>query len=385
MMALRNGILLLMTLAAAAALALSGFLSYAPNRIVPGIARPLHEIAGGNILTVLAAAGCVLVLLCFLPQRRAVLFTGGAVLLLALGLLLLVAGHGATMLAASGPPAGRTSLGAAFWLAFVAIALALIDLVEQIRLPASRRFLLIGAAMAILAGMAWSGLFDDLSLAREYHARSDAFALEFQRHLTLVLLSAAISGVIGLPLGIMAFRDPRFGRHLFGVLGIVQTVPSIALFGLLIGPLSALASAFPALRQVGIAGIGAAPALIALVLYSLLPLVRNTVAGLRAVPESVLEAARGSGMRSMQVMTQVMLPLALPVILSGFRIVVIQTIGLTVVAALIGAGGFGAFVFQGLGQNAIDLVLLGVIPTILLALAGDALFSLVSSSRTEAP
>jgi len=233
--------------------------------------------------------------------------------------------------------------------------------------------------------MAWSGLFDNLSLAREYHAHTDAFALEFRRHLTLVVLSAAISGAIGLPLGVMAFRDPRFGQRLFGVLGIVQTVPSIALFGLLIGPLSLLASTFPVLRQVGISGIGAAPALIALVLYSLLPLVRNTVAGLRSVPESVVEAASGSGMRAAQIMRQVMLPLALPVILSGFRIVVIQTIGLTVVAALIGAGGLGTFVFQGLGQNAIDLVLLGVIPTIVLALAGDVLFSLAAANLTQMP
>jgi osmoprotectant transport system permease protein len=383
MMAVRNWILLLATLAATVAVAALGFLSYAPNRIVPGAGRSLHEVAGGGIVTVLAVVALGLVLLCFLPQRRPVLLIAAVNLLIALGVLLFSAGYGATILAASGVPAGRTSLGPAFWLSLAAIGLALIDVTEQARLSALGRSLLIGAAMAILTGMAWSGLFDNLSLAREYHARTDAFALEFRRHLTLVVLSAAISGFIGLPLGVMAFRDPRFGQRLFGVLGIVQTVPSIALFGLLIGPLSALSSTFPALRSIGIAGIGAAPALIALVLYSLLPLVRNTVAGLRSVPETVIEAARGSGMRAAQIMRQVMLPLALPVILSGFRIVVIQTIGLTVVAALIGAGGLGTFVFQGLGQNAIDLVLLGVIPTIVLALAGDVLFSLAAANLTE--
>jgi len=385
MMAVRNWILLLAVLAATAAVAALGFLSYAPNRIVPGVARSLHEVAGGGIVTVLAVVAIALLVLCFLPQRRPVLLIGAAIMLITLGILLFAAADGATMLAATGVPAGRTSLGPAFWLSLAAICLALIDVTEQARLSALGRSLLIGAGLAMLAGMVWSGLFDDLSLAREYHAHADAFALEVRRHLTLVVFSAAISGVIGLPLGIMAFRDPRFGQRLFGVLGIVQTVPSIALFGLLIGPLSALSGAFPALRSIGISGIGAAPALIALVLYSLLPLVRNTVAGLRSVPGSVVDAASGSGMRAGQIMRQVMLPLALPVILSGFRIVVIQTIGLTVVAALIGAGGLGTFVFQGLGQNAIDLVLLGVIPTIVLALAGDVLFSLAAANLTETP
>jgi osmoprotectant transport system permease protein len=381
----RNWILLPLTLAAAAALAGLGFLSYAPNRIVPGVARPLHEVAGGGTVLVLAAILTGLVLLCLLPQRRIVLLTSGAGLVLVLGVVLFAAGQGATMLAASGVPAGRTSLGPAFWLSLAAIGLGLVDLVEQARLSALGRSLLIGVMMVALAAMAWSGLFDALSLAREYHARTDAFALEFRQHVLLVALSAGISGAIGLPLGVMAFRDARFGQRLFGVLGIVQTVPSIALFGLLIGPLSALAIGFPALRHIGIAGIGVAPALIALVLYSLLPLVRNTVAGLQSVPDAVVEAARGSGMRRRQIMMRVLLPLALPVILAGFRIVVIQTVGLTVVAALIGAGGLGTFVFQGLGQNAIDLVLLGVIPTIMLALAGDALFSLATAKLSEMP
>jgi osmoprotectant transport system permease protein len=350
-------------------------LSHAPNRIIPGVAVPLHAVAGGTALPGFAAAGIALVVLSLLPQSRFVVLASIAAVVAALALLLFAAGAGATVFAQSAAPAARSSLGPAFWIALAAIGLALIDLAEQAGLRGLGRALLGAGVIVLVAGMAWAGVFDDLSLAREYHARAEAFALEFRRHLALVGLSAGISGLIGLPLGILAFGKPRFGERVLGALSIVQTVPSIALFGLLIGPLSALAGAVPALRQIGVAGIGAAPALIALVLYSLLPLVRNTVAGLGGVPESVLEAARGSGMRTGEVMRQVMLPLALPVILAGFRVVVIQTVGLTVVAALIGAGGLGAFVFQGLGQNAIDLVLLGVIPTILLALAADALFA----------
>jgi len=158
------------------------------------------------------------------------------------------------------------------------------------------------------------------------------------------------------------------------VLGILQTVPSIALFGLLIAPLSALSQAKPWIAALGIKGIGAAPAVIALVAYSLLPMVRSTVAGLHQVPPQVLEAARGMGMSARQTLWQVHLRLALPVILSGLRVTTVQAIGLTVVAALIGAGGFGAIMFRGLSASAIDLVLLGVIPVVALAAASDAAF-----------
>ncbi len=174
----------------------------------------------------------------------------------------------------------------------------------------------------------------------------------------------------------------RLRGSLFGTLNFFQTIPSIALFALLVSPLSALGDSFPWLRELGVKGIGAAPAIIALIMYSLLPVVRNTYAGFAGVAPATLESARGMGMTRRQVLWRVEIPLALPVILSGLRIVTVQAIGLTVVAALIGAGGLGAFVFQGLGQYAIDLVLLGAVPTIALAVVADFLLQiLVAISR----
>lgn len=126
----------------------------------------------------------------------------------------------------------------------------------------------------------------------------------------------------------------------------------------------------------GIAGTGLAPALIALVLYALLPLVRGVVAGLNQVPRDVLESARAMGMNSRQRFCAVQLPLALPVFLRSLRVVMVQTVGMAVIAALIGAGGFGALVFQGLLSSAVDLVLLGVVPVVVLAVLIDALFDL---------
>ena len=119
------------------------------------------------------------------------------------------------------------------------------------------------------------------------------------------------------------------------------------------------------------------PALIALALYGLLPVLSATIAGLESVPQSALEAADGVGMSGAQRLLRVELPLALPVLLSALRVTTVQVIGLAVVAALIGAGGFGALVFQGLASSAIDLVLLGVLPVLALAAVADAGFALL--------
>jgi osmoprotectant transport system permease protein len=146
-------------------------------------------------------------------------------------------------------------------------------------------------------------------------------------------------------------------------------------------PLSALATAVPRLAALGVGGVGPAPAVVALVLYALLPIVRNTAAGLAGVDRAVIDAARGMGLTRHQLFWQIELPLALPVLLAGLRIVVVQTIGLAVVAALIGAGGLGTFVFEGLGQYALDLVLLGALPAIFLALAADFVLQTLAAMR----
>jgi osmoprotectant transport system permease protein len=166
-------------------------------------------------------------------------------------------------------------------------------------------------------------------------------------------------------------------RPVFFLANITQTIPSLALFGLLIAPLSALSFAFPFLREIGIRGIGTTPALIALVIYSLLPIMRNTYVGLRQVDRSVIDAAIGMGMSRVKVFRRVEMPLAAPLVAEGVRIASVQSVGLATVAALIGAGGLGLFVFQGLGQAAPDLIILGTIPIIALALVVDALMRFV--------
>jgi osmoprotectant transport system permease protein len=308
-------------------------------------------------------------------RRAAVLIAGLLVIAIPAA-----AGRAATGLVAGAPALASVSLGAAFWLTIACAALALVDALRRTEAGATTQLLTVALIIAALVAMAEAGLFDALSLAREYASRREAFAAATLRHLALVAGAIGPALLIGVPLALLALRRRRFEAALFAVLNLLQTIPSIALFGLLIVPLSGLASAVPALGALGVAGVGPAPAIIALVLYALLPIARSTLEGIAGVPAATIDAATGMGMTRRQVFWQVEVPLALPVLLAGLRIVTVQAIGLAVVAALIGAGGLGGFVFEGLGQYATDLVLLGALPAIAMALAVDFLLRLLASA-----
>ena len=287
------------------------------------------------------------------------------------------AGKAATQLAQNGSALARTSLGSGFWLAAALALLACSDAIRRISTHPLWRWLLHMQIAIIPLWLLYSGTLNDLSLMKEYANRQDVFDDALAQHLTLLFGAVLPALVIGVPLGIWCYFSTARQGAIFSLLNVIQTVPSVALFGLLIAPLAALVTAFPWLGKLGIAGTGMTPALIALVLYALLPLVRGVVVGLNQIPRDVLESARAMGMSGARRFLHVQLPLALPVFLRSLRVVMVQTVGMAVIAALIGAGGFGALVFQGLLSSAIDLVLLGVIPVIVLAVLIDALFDLL--------
>lgn len=200
--------------------------------------------------------------------------------------------------------------------------------------------------------------------------RGELLALTGQ-HVVLVLVSTGIAAAIGLPLGIAMARRPRLARPLLGVAGLLQTIPSLALFGFLI-PLPF------------IGGIGARTAIVALVLYALLPVLRNTYTGILQVDRAVVEAATGMGMTPSQRLRMVELPLALPVILAGLRIAAVVSVGTATIAAAVGAGGLGTYVFRGIATLDTRLILAGAIPAAVLALLTDALLGAVETSRRPA-
>ena len=237
-------------------------------------------------------------------------------------------------------------------------------------------------ALPILAA---TGFFEHVSFALELMARQSRFFQELATHLKIAGTAVGAAILIGVPAGIVAFRFKSFGKTVLNLASTVQTIPSLAMFGLLIAPMALLSRTVPGLRELGVTGVGAAPAIIALTLYSLLPIVRNSYTGLAVVPAAVVESGSGMGMTRRQLFRMVELPTALPILLTGVRVAAVQAIGNTTVAALIGAGGFGRFVFQGIGQAAPDLIVLGVIPTVLLAVGVDRLFALLVRSVRGAP
>ncbi len=334
------------------------------NRIVPGDPRPLFEVVPWT-----AACGCALALLVAGVAALAVRAPGArlAVAVLALAALAFALGAAGDALTPAGNRVVRIAPGAAFWVLAALLGVLAADALARLAPgPAARVLALLLTVLSTGIALA-SGHFDHVSVMREYAVNADRFTHEAWRHVALAFGSLGAAMVVALPVGLVCHRMPRLRAAVIAALNVVQTVPAIALFGILMAPLGALAAALPAAAHLGVAGIGAAPALLALFLYALLPIVANTVAGLAGVSPAAVEAARGMGMTRGQILAGVEFVLALPVILSGVRIALVQNLGLVTVAALIGAGGFGTFVFQGIGQAAIDLVLLGAIPTVALA------------------
>jgi osmoprotectant transport system permease protein len=210
------------------------------------------------------------------------------------------------------------------------------------------------------------------SLFIEFRAQKNRLLLELLQHIKLAGLSLGLSLVISIPLGILSAKK-AWAQWFYSLAGILQTIPSLALFGLLMVPYSLLSQRFPTLRTWGISGIGMAPAITALALYAMLPLMTGIREGLRSVPEETLQAGRGLGFSAWGLLWNVEFPLALPLIMAGFRTAVVQNLGNAALAPLIGAGGLGFFIFQGIGQTSIDMVLLGVFPLLILTLGTDAL------------
>lgn len=375
-----NPVLFVLIVAAGGAGIFAGFLSIAPNRLISGQALTLAQITDPlTLLTIGAFAVALLLVSLIEPTKAAQLGTLGLAGFLLL-LLFFEAGRLASALMIDARPATRIGLGPAFWLALFCLSMAILDALQRLGSRPETRLLMVLAILFPLGAMVLGGTFDHLSIAREYTSRRGIFWSELGRHSVLVLTSVGVALAIGAPLGISVARKPASSGAVFGTLNLLQTIPSVALFGLLIVPLAALARAVPGLAMLGVGGIGPAPAIIALVLYSLLPIVRNTQAGIAAIDPAIIDAARGMGLTPAQIFWRVELPLGMPTFLAGLRIVLVQSIGLAAVAALIGAGGLGTFIFQGIGQYATDLVLLGAIPIILFALAAD--FSVTIAAQT---
>jgi osmoprotectant transport system permease protein len=373
----------LLTAAGVASLMFLPFVLFKANRILPGDPRSLVQALPlwGTLACELALAGAALAALTVADARLRL-----AAALIGIVAVALAAAAAGDALTPAGDTVARIAPGGAFWVLLLCLLLLATDAITRLDPGPAVRVLLLVLALGVTALTLAHGTFDHLSVMREYAVNAERFTREARRHLWLALGSLLAAGVAGLPLGILCHRVPRVRAGILGTLNVIQTVPSIALFGILMAPLGALAAAVPWAAALGVRGIGAAPAVVALFLYSLLPIVANTAAGLRRVSVAAVDAARGMGMTSWQVLRSIELALALPVILTGIRVVLVQNIGMVTIAALIGGGGLGTFVFQGIGQTAIDLVLLGAIPIVVMAFSAavllDALVQVLDRAKS---
>jgi len=363
-----------------------------PNRIAAGLSIPGRELVAVAAMSIALLALFVVIVFMDRARHAAPASASGTVLRgyraalyllwasawLPVAVAVAVIGSVASM-DISGPAGSaglqRVSPAPGFWLLVAGSALAGRWARRALGPPRAIRVLAAVAAMAALALALRFGMFDRFSPFLELKAQGSRFAVELQRHVVLSVSAFGFALVAGVAGAVLLSRGKRAGRILGAMAGVIQNIPSLALFGLLLPVMAALAARFPALRAVGISGIGFAPAFVALAAYALLPVMLSGAAGLRMVDPGARDAAKGMGMSAAQILFRVELPLALPAIAAGARTALVQTIGTATVAALIGAGGMGYFVFQGTGQAAMDMVIIGVVPIVALSVGADALMA----------
>jgi osmoprotectant transport system permease protein len=348
----------------------------APNRLLPGT-----PMAAWQALAWIPLAGAVALTIASLmaPWRMAPVLSLAALLLLAAA-----TGLAAARLLTDAPsPSARVMLGGGAWLAAAALVLLV---AEQARgLGGGGRAIVLLVALSGAMALAWTGVLDALSIAVEASTRAEAIGAALVEHLALSGAALGLALLLSVPAGAAGFAVPRLGAALEAALGAVQVVPAIALFGLLVPLLSLLLAAFPGLREAGLGAIGATPALIGITLYLALPLARSVRTGLAAADPAAVAAAEAIGMRPGGITRRVRLPLGLPVFAAGLRVAAVQAVGLVTLAGLVGAGGLGAIVFEGMAQLATDLILLGAFPIVALALTIDALLAAAEAAAASAP
>lgn len=348
---------------------LGTFGEFAPSRISAGVAqRPWEAIGALSAVPLLLWVGCLA--LSFLTWRRAAMARGW----LSAGVIVSIvwlAGVAADRWVGQGDSVARYSIGSGAWASvFSAFALLMASSKAVGARSWTARVLRVAVALGLVA-LVLTGRLHALGIAAEYRNVASDFWVWVGMHLLLAFGSVTVAAVVATGLGIIAHRHARFAEPLLGVTSFFQTIPGLAMIGILAVPLGMLTAAFPAARRIGIGTIGWAPVVIALTLYALLVIARNTYAGLQSVPQAVVEAGRGMGLSAGQLLRKIELPLAAPVLFSGVRIAVQQTIGNATLGVFVAAATLGRPIFGGVSQTANDLILLGSITLVVIALLSD--------------
>ncbi|MDY0235588.1 MAG: ABC transporter permease [Gudongella sp.] len=363
---IKDKTLLLFSLIGAATLLFMPLITYKPNRIARGNQFGSIEYLGAAVI-IIAILWVILVALSFYAKNNTdmLVFLVSVVLFIALfWSLQLNAGDYIEN------PAARISLSSGFYIQMFLMYMLFSTYTGRIKEHRIIKIIGFLSIVSVLGFLFYKGLFNDFSIIKEFYSKRTQFFNNLRIHAILTFSSVVTGIIIAIPLGFLAYSKKRLEGKIMLPLSIIETIPSLSLFAIFLVPLSGLGKlAF--FDSIGVSGIGWAPAYLALTLYTLLPIGRNTLTGFYSVDRNIIEAAKGMGMSKSQVLRKIELPLAFPVIFTGIRIAFIQTIGGAVLAGLVGGGGMGTFVFLGLGEASPDLILLGVLPIVFFTIILD--------------
>ena len=357
-------------LAASVYLSTLPFLHVAANRLVVGSPVSAQVALGPLLWPIIGLAGFGALLLT--RHSRPTSLAAVALFVAAFILLAIALGSAASELSVGQPPATRIRLASGAWIAGFLLATAIVWAANRTGRRGAAWLAAIGL-IGILVVMFRLGQFDSLSLAIEYRARSETVQEALVRHLAISSAALVLAALLCVLLSLW-----RGGRWLVDlVVNGVQVVPGVALLGGLVALVLGLLKVLPSLREAGLSALGPVPAVIGIAAYLLLPFWRGLHAALRAPEPATLDAARALGLSPRQILAWVSLPLGAPILVGALRVASVQAIGLTTLGALVGAGGLGGIVFDGMAQFAPDLILLGAIPIIALSLGIERGLSLV--------
>jgi osmoprotectant transport system permease protein len=254
---------------------------------------------------------------------------------------------------------------------------ALVPFLDPQELPTKQKWgpkhlaLLMIIPLALILFLSLTGQFSHLGFIKEWAINEDAFFLRILGHLRITAIALALSLSLGPLLAYWAYQSKTFNSLLQPVLNITQTIPSLVFFGFFMTLILGLQRVFPILGEWGIAPLGDVPVILALAIYALFPITKNSLVAFRSVNPGIVDAARGMGFTSREIWLKIRLPLALPILLGGVRIAIIQILGSAVLAKLISGDGLGYFIIEGLNSKADDMVILGVLTLLLLTFLVD--------------
>ena len=339
------------------------------NRISNGIRMSAFEFIGLSEL-IITIFWIILIFLSFYHHGKKSLFVFyiGAISMVFQILLIGIRGNEVV----SGSLSMRVTFAASFYISMLMLYLILAESFDSLKSRKPMGILGIALiALSLFFGFR-TGLFSSFSIFKEFEVKKDQFFISLWTHSFLSFGSVLAGTLIAIPLGYLSYMRKKLENAVMVPLSILETIPSLSLFAILLVPLANLGK-LSFFKSIGVSGIGWAPAFVALTLYTLLPIGRNTLVGFSSVDKNIIEAAKGMGMNKKEILFKIEFPLAFPLILTGIRIALVQTIGGAVLAGLVGGGGLGSFVFLGLAEASPDLILLGVIPIVAITLLMDGL------------